>query len=184
MDAELTLLLDQRLIEAAVQHASDHSTSVSRLVESYLKSLTAQAPKAEFEISPFVKSISTEVELPADLDHKKEYFTYLVEKYSQPDMPLLDSHPDPLQLLSELSALARSLPALQFEQVTAAREAGNSWEEIGHALGVTPQEAYHSFAAASLDAAFATTDKTHDLSEEEAMTLAVEETKAVRNLSS
>ena len=35
----------------------------------------------EIEISPFVKSLQTGVNIPADLDYKKEYHKYLTEKY-------------------------------------------------------------------------------------------------------
>ena len=33
------------------------------------------------EISPFVKSMSCGVKIPADLNYKKEYSNYLIEKY-------------------------------------------------------------------------------------------------------
>ncbi len=33
------------------------------------------------QISPFVKSLFTGVKIPADLDYKKEYATYLAKKY-------------------------------------------------------------------------------------------------------
>lgn len=36
---------------------------------------------AEFEISPFIKSITTGIKIPADLDYKKEYYGYLVGKH-------------------------------------------------------------------------------------------------------
>ncbi len=55
--------------------------SLSRIVESYFQSLTSDESINEFEISPFVKSITSGTEIPSDLDYKKEYSDYLIEKY-------------------------------------------------------------------------------------------------------
>lgn len=81
MDTKLTLKLNQRIIEKAKEYASNKKMSLSRIVEAYLQSLTSENETSEFEISPFVKSISTGTEIPADLDYKKEYSDYLIEKY-------------------------------------------------------------------------------------------------------
>lgn len=81
MDTKLTLKLNQRVIEKAKKYASDRKMSLSRIIEAYLQSLTSENESSEFEISPFVKSISTGVEIPTNLDYKKEYSDYLVEKY-------------------------------------------------------------------------------------------------------
>jgi hypothetical protein len=35
----------------------------------------------DIEISPFVKSMATGVNIPADFDYKKEYGDYLTQKY-------------------------------------------------------------------------------------------------------
>lgn len=81
MDTKLTLKLNQQIIEKAKEYASSKKMSLSRIVEAYLQSLTSEKGDKEFEISPFVKSISTGVEIPADLDHKKEYADHLMKKY-------------------------------------------------------------------------------------------------------
>lgn len=81
MDAKLTLKLNQHIIEKAKEYASNKKMSLSRIVEAYLQSLTSENDTTEFEISPFVKSISTGNEIPADLDYKKEYSDFLIEKY-------------------------------------------------------------------------------------------------------
>lgn len=81
MNTKLTLKLNQRIIEKAKEYASNKKMSLSRIVEAYLQSLTSDDNTSEFEISPFVKSISTGAEIPADLDYKKEYSEYLIEKY-------------------------------------------------------------------------------------------------------
>jgi hypothetical protein len=84
MDAKLTLKLDKLVIDKAKKYASSHKKSLSRMIESYLKSLIdkdSREPDDSFEISPFVKSMQTGVKIPADLDYKKEYTDYLMEKY-------------------------------------------------------------------------------------------------------
>ncbi len=81
MDKKLTLRLNQRVIDKAKEYASENKMSLSRIVEAYLQSLTSKNENAEFEISAFVKSMATGTEIPADLDYKKEYAQYTMEKY-------------------------------------------------------------------------------------------------------
>ncbi len=81
MDAKLTLKLNQVVIESAKIYARNKKISLSRLIESYLQALTVNENKSEFEISPFVKSISTGKSLPNNLDYKNEYSDFLMEKY-------------------------------------------------------------------------------------------------------
>lgn len=81
MDTKLTLKLNQKIIEKAKLYASDKKMSLSRIVESYLHSLTSENNGSELEISPFVKSIATGTKIPVDLDYKKEYSEFLIEKY-------------------------------------------------------------------------------------------------------
>lgn len=84
MDTKLTLKLDKFVIDRAKEYAALHKRSLSRMIESYLKSLIDKdLPDSEddIEISPFVKSMRTGVKLSADLDYKKEYGDYLLEKY-------------------------------------------------------------------------------------------------------
>ena len=84
MDAKLTLKLDKYVIDRAKEYASLHKRSLSRMIESYLKSLIDKEQNQkddDFEISPFVKSMQSGVKLPADFDYKKEYVEYLSEKY-------------------------------------------------------------------------------------------------------
>jgi len=84
MDAKLTIKLDKDVIDKAKEYASHQKRSLSRLIESYLNSLvnTASSPDdSEIEISSFVKSMSTGVQIPIDIETKKEYSDYLSEKY-------------------------------------------------------------------------------------------------------
>lgn len=84
MDAKLTLKLDKYVIDKAKDYASSQKRSLSRLIESYLKSLIDTENievKDDIEISSFVKSLQTGVKLPADIDYKQAYGDYLAEKY-------------------------------------------------------------------------------------------------------
>ncbi|MFT3950248.1 MAG: DUF6364 family protein [Agriterribacter sp.] len=83
MDSKLTLKLSEAVIERAKRYASNKKTSLSRLIENYLDSLTRDQ-NDDFEISPFVKSISSGKSLPANVDDKKvreAYIDFLDKKY-------------------------------------------------------------------------------------------------------
>ena len=84
MDTKLTLKLDKFVIEQAKEYAFSHKRSLSRIIESYLRSLINRDKndnKSDIEISPFVKSMSTGVNIPADLDYKSEVLNHLIEKH-------------------------------------------------------------------------------------------------------
>jgi hypothetical protein len=84
MDTKLTLKLDKFVIDKAKDYAVSHKRSLSRIIESYLRSLISKEDpkdKDDIQISPFVKSMSTGVNIPSDIDYKKEYFDYLSEKH-------------------------------------------------------------------------------------------------------
>lgn len=84
MDTKLTLKLDKFVIEQAKEYASSHKRSLSRIIEAYLKSLISQNKKDnedDIEISPFVKSMSTGVKIPADMDYKAEFLNHMNEKH-------------------------------------------------------------------------------------------------------
>jgi hypothetical protein len=81
MDTKLTLKLNQEVIEKAKQYASEKKLSLSRLVENYLNSLTSDKPNNDLQISPFVKSLSSGIKIPADYDYKKDRADYLEQKH-------------------------------------------------------------------------------------------------------
>ena len=84
MDTKLTLKLDKTVIEQAKKYASSHKRSLSRIIESYLRSLINRDKnddESDLEISPFVKSISTGVNIPSDFDYKSEISNHLIEKH-------------------------------------------------------------------------------------------------------
>lgn len=76
MDTKLTLRLDKFVIDRAKKYAASHQKSLSRLIEAYLRSLTeldASSSGDDFDISPFVESMRTGVQIPANYDYKKAY---------------------------------------------------------------------------------------------------------------
>ena len=82
MDTKLTLRLDGNVIERAKKYASNHKISLSKMIETYLDSITKQKEKSEkSSFTPLVESLSGVIDLPADYDYKKEYRDYLEKKY-------------------------------------------------------------------------------------------------------
>ena len=84
MDSKLTLKLDKYVIDKAKNYASTQKRSLSRIIESYLRSLINKDQpegKDDFEISPFVRNMATGIEIPDDFDYKDEYRNHLKQKY-------------------------------------------------------------------------------------------------------
>ncbi len=82
METKLTLRLNDRVIERAKKYAKKQRTSLSKMIESYLDSLTKdESTEQETEITPLIKSLSGVIDLPDDFDYKKEYRDYITEKY-------------------------------------------------------------------------------------------------------
>lgn len=80
METKLTLRLNDNVIERAKIYAKSHKISLSKMIESYLDSVTKERDK-EDAITPLVESLSGVIELPIDYDYKKEYGDYLSNKY-------------------------------------------------------------------------------------------------------
>ena len=80
MNSKLTLKLNSIVIARAKKYAKKHNTSLSRMIESYLDSVTKEE-NSGIEITPLVKSLSGVIELPADYDYSKDYTDHLDKKY-------------------------------------------------------------------------------------------------------
>jgi len=80
MDKKLTLSLDKSIIESAKNYAKSNNISLSKLIESYLATLTKRKKNAT-EITPLVESLSGVINLDEDFDIKDAYADYLIEKY-------------------------------------------------------------------------------------------------------
>ncbi len=91
---------------------------------------------------------------------------------------------DPLAALRELAAGVAQLDRLRREHVAAARAGGASWGEVGRALGVSEDAVLeYYFADARRDLAENAGANDGDLSDEQAMELAVAEVRAARRAS-
>lgn len=80
MDKKLTLSLDKSIIENAKNYAKSNNISLSKLIESYLKTLIEQK-RSEVHITPLVESLSGVISLDENVDVKDAYTDYLIEKY-------------------------------------------------------------------------------------------------------
>jgi len=80
MNTKLTLKLKKKVIDQAKKYASDHETSLSKIIENYLAAITTESNNKD-EISPLVKSISGVIRVPKDFDHKESIHKHLKEKY-------------------------------------------------------------------------------------------------------
>ena len=81
METKLTLRLSESVIERAKLYARRHNISLSKLIESYLDSVTKQNDDNKSSITPLVESLSGVIELPEDFDVKKEYRDFIEKKY-------------------------------------------------------------------------------------------------------
>jgi predicted HicB family RNase H-like nuclease len=73
---KLTLRINAHLIEQAKQYASQHDTSVSQLVETFLQELHRQAQQDS--ATPVLDSLEGILPPETAVD---QYYDYLVEKY-------------------------------------------------------------------------------------------------------
>ncbi len=80
MDKKLTLSLDKSIIESAKNYAKSNNISLSKLIESYLTTLTKQK-RSSTEITPLVESLSGVIDLDKDFDVEDAYTDYLIKKY-------------------------------------------------------------------------------------------------------
>jgi hypothetical protein len=82
METKLTLRLNENVIERAKIYARSHRISLSKMIESYLDSITKQKEEdKKNSITPLVESLSGVIDIPADFNYKKGYREYLDEKY-------------------------------------------------------------------------------------------------------
>ena len=87
MKKKLTLRLDEKVIEKAKHYAEEHNTSISQLLENYLKLLVqrdkkhkAEEPKEKYSSFLQFRGI-LKVKNPEKFDYKKEKADYLWKKY-------------------------------------------------------------------------------------------------------
>ena len=83
MTTKLTLTIEEKVIDSAKKYAQKRGKSLSRLVENYLKSISAETSDTEGSISPKVLKLMGVIKLPDDFDYKTELGNALAEKYSK-----------------------------------------------------------------------------------------------------
>jgi len=72
METKLTLRLNDEVIERAKKYAKHRKISLSKIVESYLDSITREkGKKMKTTITPLVESLSGVIDLSDDIDCKK-----------------------------------------------------------------------------------------------------------------
>jgi hypothetical protein len=82
VDTKLTLRLKKRIIDQAKAYAKANGTSLSSMVEQYFDGIASPMKAAgEDAITPFVKSLSMPLDLPADFDERAAYRDHLAKKY-------------------------------------------------------------------------------------------------------
>ena len=88
MKRKLTLVMEDTVIYNAKKYAKKADTSLSSMVENYLKAVASEKFKNNKNTSP--KKLNSVIEkyrgiisLPADYDYKKEIANYLLEKYNK-----------------------------------------------------------------------------------------------------
>ena len=81
MNAKLTLKLDGTVIARAKKYAKKRNTSLSKMIEAYLDSIT-QPGDSGIETTPLVEGLSGVIDLPDNYDYGKEYAGYLDQKYT------------------------------------------------------------------------------------------------------
>jgi hypothetical protein len=83
METKLTLRLNENVIERAKIYARSHNISLSKMIESYLDSITKEKVQEgeNTSITPLIESLSGVIELPEEFDYRNEYRDYLDKKY-------------------------------------------------------------------------------------------------------
>lgn len=81
MDTKLTIKLDNEVISRAKKYAQNRRTSLSKLIESFLDSVSKDESD-DIEITPLVKSLSGVISLPDNFNYKKDRTDFLIKKYS------------------------------------------------------------------------------------------------------
>jgi hypothetical protein len=79
MEAKITVTLDQVIIEKAKKYARKKKSSLSELIEGYLKSLVTEVEQQDF--TPIVKSLKGSFTPPESFDYKELLSKSVSEKH-------------------------------------------------------------------------------------------------------
>ncbi len=82
MNTKLTLTIEASIIEEAKKYAHNRQSSLSKLIQNYLKTLTREEKELkDINLSPTLKSLKGSYKMPENFDIKKELTERLSEKY-------------------------------------------------------------------------------------------------------
>ncbi len=81
MTTKLTLTIQEDVIQEAKKYAAINGSSLSGIVENYLKTLRVKEKKKPEKFSPKVKKLKGIISLPDDFDYKKALSQELTKKY-------------------------------------------------------------------------------------------------------
>lgn len=81
METKLTLRLEEKVIKRAKVYARKHKISLSKMIESYLDSLTSDITGTEPDVTPLVDSLSGVIDLPEEFDYREAYREHIRDKH-------------------------------------------------------------------------------------------------------
>ena len=81
MNTKLTLTIEEAVIVRAKNYARSKNSSLSNLIENYLKAVIQEDQIEEIETTSIVKSLQGSFKAPKKFDYKAELSNRLSEKY-------------------------------------------------------------------------------------------------------
>ena len=69
MNTRLTLSINKRIIEKSKKYAASQNRSLSDLIESYLRSVTASEVKTTHQTSSKIQALRGSIKVPPDFDY-------------------------------------------------------------------------------------------------------------------
>lgn len=81
MNTKLTLTIEETIIVKAKNYARSKNSSLSNLIENYLKAVIQEDKSEEIDTTSIVKSLQGSFKAPKNFDYKAELSNRLSEKY-------------------------------------------------------------------------------------------------------
>lgn len=76
-----TIDINPELYKEAQELALSEKKSLNSIIEEFLKAFIKSKEERTVKISPFVRNLGVDMDLPTDFDEKKEYNEHLEKKY-------------------------------------------------------------------------------------------------------
>ncbi|MFV0554631.1 MAG: DUF6364 family protein [Mangrovibacterium sp.] len=82
MNAQLILTMESSIIQQARNYAKDRNSSLSNIIENYLKILTEKEQQNKIQnLNPVVASLKGSFRMPNNMDYEEELRNRVEEKY-------------------------------------------------------------------------------------------------------